>query len=173
MNKTLVNKIEINKKLYKRLLKNRNYTDVRFNPKTGALSAIHKEHCFDHTIGIFGIPRGDYERITVEILFDYGRCVILESENKDIGTKTPEGLLDGKKFEIKGIEGTGKRNIITKISDASKQGVETVVLYFHDMNMFDLQKIINAYNKYLKLSKSKRIHNVYYIVDNKLHKIEV
>jgi len=81
-------------------------------------------------------------------------------------------LFDGKLFDIKGVEGVGKRNIIAKISDASFQGVETVVLYYHDANLFDLQKIINAYRGYLKLSKTMRIQNVYYIVDNKLHKLE-
>jgi hypothetical protein len=81
--------------------------------------------------------------------------------------------LDGKKFDIKGVEGIGKRNIIDKISSAGYQKVDTVVLYFHDANMFDLQKISNAYNGYLKLSKTKRIQNLYYIVDRKLHRIEV
>ena len=102
----------------------------------------------------------------------YGKSVILDSEYKEDGIKTPEGILDGKLFDIKGVEGTGKRNIIAKISDASFQGVETVVLYFHDAILFDLQKIINAYHGYLKLSKTMRVQNVYYIVDNKLHKIE-
>jgi len=32
-----------------------NYTVVRFNPINGALSAIHKDHFFDPTIGRFGI----------------------------------------------------------------------------------------------------------------------
>jgi len=37
-----------------RLLKDDNYTDVRFNPKNGALAAIHREHNFDP-------KRGKYE----------------------------------------------------------------------------------------------------------------
>ena len=171
MKESLTNRIEANRREYHRLLKDSNYTDVRFNPRNGALLAIHKEHYFDPTIGIFGIPRGNYEKIAAEVLYDYGKSIILWSENKGIGIKMPEGLLDGKKFDIKGIEGTGKRNIVDKISDAGSQGAETVVLYYHDEEIFDLQKIINAYNGYLKLSKTKRIQTVYYIVDNKLHKI--
>ena len=59
MDKALLKRIEANKKEYHRLLKDDNYIDVRFNEKTGALSAVHKEHNFDATIGKFGIQRGD------------------------------------------------------------------------------------------------------------------
>ena len=47
MDKVLADRIEANSKEYVRLLEDDNYTDVRFNPKNGALSAIHKEHRFD------------------------------------------------------------------------------------------------------------------------------
>jgi hypothetical protein len=171
--KALSDKIEANRIEYERLLKDDNYTDVRFNPRNGALLAIHKEHHFDATIGKYGIPRGDYERIAIEVLYDYGRSVILWSENKGIGIKMPEGLLDGKKFDIKGIEGVGKRNIIDKISDAGGQGAETIVLFYYDAGIFDLHKITKAYKGYLKLSKTNRVQTVYYIINNKLHKIEL
>jgi len=101
--------------------------------------AIHKEHNFDPTIGIFGISRGEYEKISVNVLYDYGRSVVLWSEKRGIGISMPEGLLDGKKFDIKGIEGVGKRNIINKISDAGSQGAEAIVLYYYDVSMFNLQ----------------------------------
>ena len=144
---------------------------MQFNEKTGGLLAVHKEHHFDKTIGKFGIPRGDYERNSIKVLYNYDKSIILGSEKMSIGEKTPEGLLDGKLFDIKGIEGTGKRNIISKISDASSQGVETVVLYYHDASMFNLQKINNAYYGYLNLAKTKRAQNIYYIVDDKLYRI--
>ena len=122
--------------------------------------AIHKEHNFDPTIGKFGIPRGDYERISLDVLYDYGMSIILGSETPIYQVKVAEGTLNGKKFDIKGIEGIGKRNIISKISDAGSQGAEIIVLYYHRVEMFDLQKIINAYNGYLKLSETKRIQNI-------------
>ena len=168
----LADKIKANRIEYERLLKDDNYTDVRFNPRNGALLAIHKEHFFDATIGKFEIPRGDYEKIAANVLYDYGMSVILWSDKNGIGVRAPEGLLNGKKFDVKGIEGTGKRNIIDKISDAGRQGAEIIVLYYHDAELFDLQKIINAYNGYLKLSKTKRIRTVYYIVENKLFNVE-
>jgi hypothetical protein len=173
MDELFKKKIETNRKEYERLLRDDNYTDVRYNPQNGALLAIHEGHHFDTTIGIFGISRGDYEKIAIEVLFEYGRSVILWSEREGIGVKMPEGLLDGKKFDIKGIEGTGKRNIIDKISDAGSQGAETIVLYYYDAGIFDLQKITRAYKGYLKLSKTMRVQTVYYIVDNKLHKVEL
>ena len=80
MNKALEDRIEANRIEYERLLKDENYTDVRFNPNNGALLAIHKEHYFDPTIGIFGIQRGDYEKIASEVLFEYGMSIILNSE---------------------------------------------------------------------------------------------
>ena len=169
--KVLSEKIEANRREYERLIKNDNYTEVRFNPKNGALAAIHREHNFDPTIGIFEIPRGDYERISLNVLYEYGNSVILWSEKLGRNVRALEGFLNGIPFDIKGIEGTGKRNIIDKISDASRKGAKTIVLYFHNESVFNLQRIINAYNGYLKLSKTNRIQNVYYIIDNKLHKL--
>ena len=166
-----LSKIQVNRKEYERLLKDDNYTDVRFNPKSGALSAIHKKHNFDPTIGKFGIPRGDYEKISLNVLYNNGMSVILGSETPIYQVKAAEGILNGEKFDIKGIEGNGKRNIIDKISDVGRKKAEIAVLYYHDARMFDLQKITNAYNGYLKVSKSKRVQEVYYIVENKLFKL--
>ena len=43
MNEALSEKIETNRKEYERLMKDGKYPDVRFNPKNGALAAIHRE----------------------------------------------------------------------------------------------------------------------------------
>ena len=131
----------------------------------------HGHYPFDRTIGKFGIPRGDYERISLDVLFENGDKIILESEKLGKNIRAVEGYLNGIPFDIKGIEGTGKRNIFDKISDASNKGAEIIVLYYHDSELFDLQKIVNAYNGYLKLSKSSRIQTIYYIIDGKLYKI--
>jgi hypothetical protein len=169
VNEALIKQIEINKKVYERLFKDNNYTEVRFNPKTGALSAIHKEHNFDPTIGIFGIPRGDYERISLDVLYEYGRSVILDSEKMSRGIKIPEGTLDGKLFDIKGIEGAGKNNIINQFKDVSKKKAEILVFYYHDKNLFSKEQINNGYKFYRRNSKSQRITTVYYIVEGKLY----
>ena len=169
MDKALEVKIEANRKEYERLTKDDNYTDVRFNPRNGALSAIHKEHNFDPTIGIFGIPRGDYERISLDVLYDYGNSVILGSEKMGREIKTSEGHLNGILFEIKGIEGISKYNIIKDIKDASKKQAEVVVLYYHDITLFSEKQIRESYQSYLRNSKSKRIKFINYIVENKLY----
>ena len=126
MDKALASKIEANRKEYERLLKDENYTDVRFNPKNGGLSAIHKEHLFDTEKGIFGIERGEYERISLDILYENSYKVILGSEKQEYKIKVPDGDLNDKKFDIKGVEGIGKNNIINNLKDTNKKGAESM-----------------------------------------------
>ena len=116
------------------------------------MSAIHKEHNFDPTIGKFGIPRGDYEKITLNVLYDYGRNAILCSERTPRGTQFADGLLDNNKFEIKGIDGIGKNNIAN--------------------NLFSEEQIQKSYQSYLRNSKRKRISHLYYILNGKLYAIK-
>jgi len=148
-----------------------NYINVQFNEKTGGLLAINRYHYFDPTIGIFGIPRGDYEKITSKTLYDYGMSVILKSEISGYKIKTPEGLLNGKLFDIKGVEGTGKNNIINNLKGASKKEVEVIVLYYHNKNLFSEKQLTEGYQFYLRNSQRKNIQHVYYIVDGKLYSL--
>ena len=164
-------RIEANRSAYERLLKDDNYTDVRFNPINGALSAIHKDHFFDPTIGRFGIPRGDYERISVDVLFEYGNCVVLESEKKGFGIKTPDGMLNGIIFDIKGIEGSSQRLIKDAISKASGQGAEIAILYFQNKSIYNIGMVMDGFEKYLNNSHSKRVKTVYCIVENCIFRI--
>ena len=172
MDKVLSENIETNRKEYERLIKDGNYTDVRFNQKNGALSAIHREHHFDPTIGIFGMPRGNYERIVLNVLYDYGMAVILGSEKLGREIKVSEGYLNGSLFEIKGIEGMSKYNVIKDLKDASKKRAEVIVLYYHDINLFSEIQVRESYQSYLRNSKSKRIRLVYYIVENKVYSLK-
>ena len=172
-NQALVDYIEANRKEYERLLKDENYTDVRFNPINGALSAIHKDHRFDSEMGIFGIERGEYERISLNVLYEYGQKVVLGSEKQEYKIKMPDGELNDKKFDIKGVEGIGKNNIINDIKDANKKVVETIVFYQHDRNLFDEGVLRGNYVTYLRNSNNKRIQNVYYIVDKKLFVLKI
>ena len=171
MNKALSDRIEANRIEYERLLKDDNYTNVRFNPRNGALSAIHKNHNFDPTIGRFGIPRGDYERISLDVLYEYGNRIVLNSEKLAKGVSTPDGLLNDIVFDIKGIEGVSNRLIKDAISKASSQGAEIAVLYFHDKNMYYLNAVKDGYEKYLINSRSKRVRTVYCIVERYIYKI--
>ena len=171
MDKAFLDIIEANKKEYERLMQDDNYTEVRFNPKNGALSAIHKDHSFDPTIGKFKIPRGDYERISLDVLYDYGNSIILESEKKGYEVKTPDGLLNGMLFDIKGIEGSSRRAIKDAISKASGQGATIAVLYFHDKSIYNIDIVKNGYVKYLINSQSKRVQTVYCITGKYVYKM--
>jgi hypothetical protein len=169
MERAEIHRIEANRAEYERLKKDDSYVDVRFNKNTGGMLAIHKDHHFDPTIGRFGIPRGDYERITVETLYRYGRSAVLGSEKMPDGVRPPEGLLDGKKFEIKGIESVGKYNVINDLKLASKKKAESIIFYYHDKNIFSERHLIDSYNFYMRNSQSKCIQKVYYIIENKLY----
>jgi len=146
-----------------------------FDEQSGGYCVYHKEHRFDPTKGIFGFERGKYEKFSSKILMKYGMRVELTSEEQgenEEGEKLPDGLLNERKFEIKSIEGTGKENVLKDIKDASKKGAEIVVLYYHKESLFDEMQIRENYNTYLRTSKSKRVQHVYYIVNQKLHKLK-
>ena len=143
----------------------------RFDEFSGGYIVYHKDHQFDPTIGKFGIPRGDYEKNASKVLAIYGKRVVLESEISEDYVKTPDGLLNEVKFDIKGIEGDGNRVIKNAISKASKQGAEITVLYFHDKNMFDIDFVREGYKEYIEISKSKRIKKVYCVVGKYLYRI--
>jgi len=106
-----------------------------------------------------------------KVLSIYGKRVVLESEISEDWIKTPDGLLNEVKFDIKSIEGSSHRIIKEAISKSSKQGAEIVVLYFHDKNMFDMDFVRESYKKYLTNSKSKRVKKVYCVVGKYLYRV--
>ena len=142
-----------------------------FDEQTGGFVVCHEKHNFDPTIGKFGIPRGDYEKNTSGILSKQGMSVVLKSEQSNLNGENYDGFLNGIPFEIKGIEVKTNRIIKDKISEASGQKAEIVVLYFHDKTLFDKDFVLNGYKQYLNNSKSKRIKTVYCVVENRFYKI--
>jgi hypothetical protein len=147
------------------------WVQAEFDEFSGGYRVYHKLHQFDPTIGKFGIPRGDYEKNASKVLSKYGMSVALDSEISKRGIKTADGLLNGVLFDVKGVEGKSSRIVKDKISEASKQGAETVVLYYHDKNMFDINFVRDGYEKYLVNSKSKRVKKVYCVVGKYLYRI--
>ena len=65
---------------YLRLLHDLNYVDVTFDQESGGVSAVHKEHQFDKSIGPFGSKRGLYEIDAARVLRQSGHSIILEAE---------------------------------------------------------------------------------------------
>lgn len=123
---------EDNHKEYERLKKDPNYQDVKYDDATGGMKATHNDHSFDKDVGIFGIERGKYEKIVRDTLFDHGRSIILNKEDGSLGTKQPDGFLDGVLMDIKGVEG----NPMWAINRACTQRAEICILYFHNESMF-------------------------------------
>ena len=155
---------------YLRLRQDPNYYDVTFDDKSGGVSAIHREHRFDSSMGLYGIKKGDYERLVVKALVKRGHVVRLESELAPEGVKSPDGFLDGKILEIKALEGYGKWAVKDKLHNATKQGAECVVLFFPKKELFSEQRVTDGWYKYLGDDSSqkyqRRITRVYSVIEN-------
>ena len=121
---------------YLRLLQDDNYVEVTYDETSGGISAIHKYHKFDKQRGPYGLRRGDYERIVVQVLRNLGHRIILESEISQEGIKKCDGLLDDVPLEIKSIEGISVWTISSKLLSAVKQQAQCVAFYFPDIEMF-------------------------------------
>jgi hypothetical protein len=174
-----MDRMALNRKSYNRLKDDADYRDVKFNPVTGGLYACHRLHHFDKTESLVfkGISRSLYEIATYEVLYQYGRSVILSAEiGGDRGVGTPDGWLDGLIFEVKGVE-LPLGSMITwkyvkkRILKASRKGSVIMVMYFHDSRMFSLEAMRVGYKAYLTNSGSKRVETVYYIVGGQLYKL--
>lgn len=128
---------------YNRLIEDENYTDVAFDKKSGGIMATHKDHNFVAEVGRYNISRGEYEKHAQKALFRAGYSVILQSEKQSMpGIKTPDGLLDGKVMDIKGVEG----NPLYSINRANTQQVHTCILYYHEAKEFDIDYVRHQWN---------------------------
>lgn len=149
--KTMINcdeQREENFQEYLRLLSDPNYVDVCFDEQSGGVSAVHREHQFDKSIGPFGCRRGQYELDAVNVLRQSGRSIILQSEKKDVCMKQCDGLLDWVRCEIKAVEGSGRWAIRTKIYDAAMQGAQHVILLYPNKNLFNFERIKEGWYMY-------------------------
>ncbi len=135
--------------------KDPNYTGVEYNPITGGLKATHIDHNFDEQIGRFGIPRGEYEKLAAEALFNKGYSVILKSEKAPEGKKCPDGYLNGILMDIKGIEG----NPLYSLMRANKQEANIAVLYFHDSDCYSHDDVVSKLNYLPTLLEKNKVSN--------------
>lgn len=162
-------------------LKNNDYKDQKFDWESLGYQATHNEHNFAEEIGKFGIQRGDYERNSVEALVKSGHSVVLRSEKGADGIKQPDGYLDGVLMDIKGVEG----DCFWSLNRANHQQVKTVILYFHDKTLFNINAVENKWKQlpdwinktdYIK-DKTIYIENVFCVVkvnnDYEVHKIKI
>lgn len=147
---------ERNRALYRKLLFDADYLDVHIDIWSGGVSAVHKLHRFDQQKGPYGIKRGDYERVVVDILRRKGYTIILESERAAPGVKTPDGTLNGFVMDIKAVESAGRWAIKDKLHKATKQDVEVLILYFPKKELFVWSRIATGWSRYVEDLDSKR-----------------
>lgn len=141
---------------YERLKADPDYTDVKFDPKSGGVKATHREHNFDKAVGKYEIPRGEYEKITTDALYKKGYVVELIKEDDTKRVPQPDGYLNGSLMDIKGVEG----NPLYALMRANKQRVETAVLYFHEANAFSQEQVTAKYTQlgsWLEYTRGKKI----------------
>lgn len=135
---------------FQNLSNNADYYDIRFDWMSGGVSAIHKDHCFDKSIGPFGIKRGDYERYIVDVLRSNGHRIILLSEvSDDCERKSYDCLLDEVAGEIKTVEGDGLWAVRTKFYQAAKQNASYLILYFPDNQLYTYDRVIRGWRLFL------------------------
>lgn len=159
---------------YIRLRNNPDYYNVTFDEETGGMSAIHKDHQFDKTVGPLGYKRGLYEQIVLTTLRNHGHRIILDKEDSGLYLKKVcDGLLDGKTAEIKIIEGKGKWSIRTKIDVARKQKASCIILFFPIPETFSAKRIQSGWNDYLNVHPDEEGNfQVLAVYENRIIEIE-
>ena len=161
MNKALLNKINSNKTEYERLLKDSYYTNVRYNPKNGGLTAIHKEHHFDE-------KTGKYEKTVQDLFFKKGDLFTLESESSLIAGKKVDGKLNSFSHEISTIIGTGDNAIKRALNHSRQKQSDVAILYFPNKETFNMNRLRDGIRKYNGQADYRFTHIVY-IVDDKIY----
>lgn len=144
--------IKQRKNEYQRLDKDENYTNVKFDKKTGGLMATHKEHNFDTNP-----MRKDYEPTVQRIGYERGNKVLLEKEDHTKnGIKNVEGTWNNKPFEIAARESATANNIREGLKHcAKKPNCKVAILYF-PQNNFSLRVFEEGLSKYNGLKDTKQ-----------------
>lgn len=146
-----------NRKYYERIKDNDEFSSVEFDETSGGVLAIHKNHNYDTTIGKFGIPRGEYELYAAKFLQSRGYRVVMQNEQQGDGVKVADLLIDGIRGDIKAVEEKGNYTIANAFKKAERQRSSTVILYFHDPDIFADDYIDEQWDKFLNL----RTHHGY------------
>lgn len=116
--------VEERRRLYDRLRRDPDYTDVAFDPKTGGLKATHVRHNFSKSVGSRG------ELAVQEVGFREGHAVILGDESSGFNVKVTDGTWDGKPMEIATMQTGTSSNVRNALKHcADKQDAKVAVLY--------------------------------------------
>lgn len=157
--------VKANRAEYRRLLHDENYTDVKFDKKTGALKATHIGHITHDgpkAQRFFeGLTSTDLENECQQQLFNMGHKALFCDEKKKMqGSRLPalDLSLDDKLMDIRSVTGHGwysnifvskndqlrRFNARTDISDKA----DSLCLYFHDPALFNEEKMRKSINFY-------------------------
>lgn len=151
--------LKARKELYENLKADWKYKDVKFDKKSGGISAIHRNHKFSKEKSLLddSKKKGAYEIEATDALRKKGHVVVLASESANTGIKTPDGFLDGVLMDIKSFEGTGKWKVKDKLKEATIQGVETVVLYFPRKELYSFERVDDGWGYFKGDESSQRL----------------
>lgn len=148
---------------FKKLQKDSNYKDVRFDKKTGGLMATHKGHIThdgpDAERFFEGLTSSELESECQEQLYKTGHSAIFHDESQKYkGQRLPalDMELDNVTMDIRSITGRGwyshvfiKKNDqlrrYNRRTDISKKA-DALCLYFHDPSLFDETKMLKSIN---------------------------
>lgn len=148
---------------FRKLQKDENYIDVRFDKKTGGVTATHKGHITHDgpkAQRFFeGLTSSDLERECQEQLFRMGHTAILLNESKKVKGNFLPALdlrLDDRLMDIRSITGKGwYSNVFVKKNEQLRrfnrrtdieEKADTLCLYFYEASLFDEQKMLKSIN---------------------------
>jgi len=180
--------IEEHRKAFDKLVASGNYTDLEFNPQTGAYKATHVGHIShdkpNEPVFFGNKTTSQLEKDCAVVFFKNGNRVILRNEK----VYSPDGKqlsaldlwLNGSVLDIRSITEHNEntiRNALVKKNDqihrAEKAGTghsDKLCLYFHDVSYFDkkeIQKHIGGYKEITKRYGGKvRIKKLYCVLSN-------
>lgn len=162
-------RIEKNRSLYDKLIKDDKYTDVAFDENNGGLKATHIGHNLDK-------DKGWYETTIQDVGYKHGHSVILEEEPQNVYKgKSCEGLWDDLKFEVAGAESGTSNNIRNALKHcASKPESKIAVLFFPNGNFSaeNFQVGLAKFNGLKGTSQYKKFDLIYCIQGKEIVQIK-
>ena len=162
-------RIEKNRSLYDKLIKDDKYTDVAFDENNGGLKATHIGHNLDK-------DKGWYETTIQDVGYKHGHSVILEEEPQNVYKgKSCEGLWDNLKFEVAGAESGTSNNIRNALKHcASKPESKIAVLFFPNGNFSaeNFQAGLAKFNGLKGTSQYKKFDLIYCIQGKEIVQIK-
>jgi hypothetical protein len=100
--------------------------------------------------------------------------VVLENEKGYAeGIKTPDGRLDDKTMDIKGIESDGNYTVKNAFRKVNAQKAEIAVLYFHKAEMFSEQKVKDQWKLFKDRVKRTSIKEVLCVIGDRVVSIKI